>query len=147
MDVGGGNVDEIPPERTLVVIDDIVKTIDEIKLAKRGHVFGISTIAAGGALLVIIIIMITCMVWQRRRIMAVIARLKARKHRVNLNEEVDHAQAIGLLFQNGKANRRVGPFHIEEYEDDVAIRCRRGELEGFLRNFDSVKFQHELCKE
>ena len=61
-------------------IDDIEKTIDEIKLADRGHVFGITTIAAGGAIVVIIIIMITCMVWQRRRIMEVIAGLKTKKH-------------------------------------------------------------------
>ena len=73
-----------------------------------------------------------------------ITKLNPRKNRKNELGKADHAQAIGLLFRNGRANRQVGPFYIDEGEEDVAIRCRRGDLEGFLKNFDAVKLQHEL---
>ena len=95
--------------------------------------------------LVAIISIVGCMIWQRRRLMGMITKLKnPLKHRNKAPREADHAQAIGLLFRNGRANRQVGPFLIDEGEEEVSIRCRRGELEGFLKNFDAVKLQHEL---
>ena len=73
-----------------------------------------------------------------------ITKLNPRKNRNNALGEAHHAQAIGQLFRNGRANRQVCPFYIDEGEEDVAIRCRRGDLEGLLKNFDAVKLQHEL---
>ena len=51
-------------------IEEIEKTIDEIKLANRVHVFDISTMVAGGVFLIAIIGIMVCSVWQRRRIVA-----------------------------------------------------------------------------
>ena len=98
----------------------------------------------GGIFLVAIISIVACMVWQRRRLVGMIAKLKPLKNRNNAPREADHAQAIGLLFRNGRANRQVGPFFIDDGEEDVLNRCRRGDLEGFLKNFDALKLQHEL---
>ena len=100
--------------------------------------------AVGGVFLVTIITIVGCMVWQRRRLLTMIGRLNPMRNRNLAPREEDHAQAIGLLFRNGRANRQVGPFRIDEYDDDVAIRCRREDLEKFLGNFDAVKLQHEL---
>ena len=45
-------------------IEEIEKTIDGIKLADRGHVFGISTIVVGGVIVITLVVIITCMIWQ-----------------------------------------------------------------------------------
>ena len=72
-----------------------------------------------------------------------ISRLNPRKGRGQLGEP-DHAQAIGLLFKNGRNNRQIGPFNLDEGEEEVTIRCPRDVLDNFLGNFDSVKLQREL---
>ena len=123
-------------------IEEIEKTIDEIKLTDKGHVFGISTMVAGGIFLVAIVTITGCLVWQRRRVTEMISRLNPRKGRGQLGE-ADHAQAIGLLFKNGRNNRQIGPFNLDEGEE-VTIRCPRDVLDNFLGNFDSVKLQREL---
>ena len=128
-------------------IEEIEKTIDDIKMADRGHVFGISTIAVGGVIVITLIIIISCMVWQRRRVSEIFSRMNPRKPRDAEGKDTDHAQAIGLLFQHGRTNRQVGPFLIDEGEEDVAIRCRRPELDNFLRNFDNMKLTHELTNQ
>ena len=84
------------------------------------------------------------MVWQRRRITEIFSRLNPRKHRDAEGKEADHAQAIGLLLQHGRGSRQVGPFYIDEGDEDVAIRCRRPELDSFLRNVDNMRLTHEL---
>ena len=83
-------------------IEEIEKTIDEIKLADRGHLFGITTMVAGGLFLVAIIGIVICMVWQRRRLVGLITKLNPLKNRNNAPREADHAHAIGLLFRNGR---------------------------------------------
>ena len=124
-------------------IEEIEKTIDEIKLTDKGHVFGISTMVAGGIFLVAIVTITGCLVWQRRRVTEMISRLNPKKGRGQLGE-ADHAQAIGLLFKNGRQNRQIGPFNLDEGEEEVTIRCPREVLDNFLGNFDSVKLQREL---
>ena len=77
------------------------------------------------------------------RIAEIFSRLNPRK-RDAASRDVDQAQAVGLLLQHGRGSRQVGPFYIDEGEEDVTMRCRRPELENFLRNFDNMKLTHEL---